>query len=134
MWVRHTLLRKTNVFIKFIIMNGKKMLLVYLGVVAAFVLGITMFGWGAPLTESSQDDVKAVVGLLEKTDTTNSKVENLAFSPVEEMPDSNGNMLDVQTVKYDLVSDSVTTNHFAIVKVHKGFLKYKLDGLYKVVK
>ena len=115
-------------------MNEKKVLWGFLGLVTAIIIGLTIYGWGLPLVESDSDDVKAVVELLEKTDTTNSKVEELTFSPIEEMPDSNGNMFDVQTIKYNMVLDSVTTNHFAIIKVHKGFLKYKLDGLYKVVK
>lgn len=115
-------------------MNVKKLFFGFLGLVAAAIVGFTIFGWGVPLVESNQDDVKAVVELLEKTDTTSSKVAELTFSPIEEMSDSNGNTFNVQTIQYNMVSDSVTTNHFAIIKVHKGFLKYKLDGLYKVVK
>ena len=57
-----------------------------------------------------------------------------AFSPVEEMKDKSGNQINVQTVKYDMVLDTTTVNHFAILKVHKGFMKYKLDGIYELVK
>ena len=115
-------------------MNEKKLILGFLGVVAFFTLGFTIFGWGAPMTESSANDVKAVTELLEKADTTDAKAVDLVFSPIEEMEDKDGKEITVQTVKYDMVLDTTTVNHFAILRVHKGFLKYKLDGLYKVVK
>ena len=50
------------------------------------------------------------------------------------MTDKTGKRIDIQTVEYNTVLDTLTINHFAIIKVHKGFLKYKLDGIYKVVK
>ena len=115
-------------------MNKKKLFIGFLGVVAVFILGFAIFGWGAPMTESSKGDVKAVTELLEKNDTTDAKVVGLVFSPVEEMKDMSGNQITVQTVKYDRVLDTTTINHFAILKVHKGFLKYKLDGIYELVK
>ena len=115
-------------------MNERKVFLGFLGVVAAFILGFTLFGWGAPMTESNLNDVKVVTELLEKADTTDAKAVGLVFSPVEKMKDKNGNQINVQTVKYDMVLDTTTVNHFAILKVHKGFMKYKLDGIYELVK
>ena len=115
-------------------MNEKKVFLGFLGVVAVFILGFILFGWGAPMTESSSNDVKVVTELLEKADTTDAQAISLAFSHVEEMKDKSGNQINVQTVKYDMVLDTTTVNHFAILKVHKGFMKYKLDGIYELVK
>lgn len=115
-------------------MNVKKIVLGFLVVVALIIGTMTLIGWGAAMTESNKEDVKAVTELLEKNDTTNAKVVDLTFSPLEEMTDRTGRQIDVQTIKYNMVLDSITTNHFAIIKVHKGFLKYKLDGLYEVVK
>ena len=115
-------------------MNERKVFLGFLGVVTVFILGFTMFGWGEPLTKSNSNDVKVVTELLEKTDTTDAKAIGLVFSPVEEMKDKSGNQITVQTVKYDMILDTTTVNHFAILKVHKGFMKYKLDGIYELVK
>lgn len=115
-------------------MNMKKVFFGFLGVIVVSILLFTLFGWGAPMTESNKGDVKAITELLEKTDTTGAKVTDITFSPLEGMTDETGKKIDIQTVEYNMVLDTLTTNHFAIIKVHKGFLKYKLDGIYKVVK
>ena len=115
-------------------MNMKKVFFGFWGVIAVSVLLLTLFGWGAPMTESNKGDVKAVTELLEKVDTTDAKVTDVTFSPLEEITDETGKEIDIQTIKYNMVLDTLTTSHFAIIKVHKGFLKYKLDGIYKVVK
>lgn len=115
-------------------MNERKVFLGFLGVIATFILGFILFGWEAPMTESDSNDVKVVTELLEKTDTTDAKAVGLVFSPVEEMKDKSGNQINVQIVKYDMVLGTTTVNHFAILKVHKGFMKYKLDGIYELVK
>ena len=115
-------------------MNMKKVFFGFLGIIVISILLFTLFGWGASMTESNKDDVKAVTELLEKVDTTDAKVTDITFSPLEGMTDKTGKKIDIQTVEYNMVLDTLTTNHFAIIKVHKGFLKYKLDGIYKVVK
>lgn len=88
-----------------------------------------MIWWGAPMKESNKNDVKQTIELLERTDTTNQKAVNLRFSPVEEIGDQN-----VQTVKWQGVDGTDTVDHFTIVKVRKGFMKYKLDGIHQMVK
>ena len=45
-------------------MNERKVFLGFLGVVAVFILGFTLFGWGAPMTESNLNDVKVVTEIL----------------------------------------------------------------------
>ena len=115
-------------------MNGKRIVIGFLAVVLAFITGFTVFGWGMPMTENSSTDVKIVTNLLEKTDTTNAKVTNLVFSPVEEINDKSGKVIDIQSVKYDLISPDTTTSHFVVLKVHKGFIKYRLEGIYELVK
>ena len=88
-----------------------------------------MIWWGAPMKESNKNDVKQTVELLEKTDTTNQKAVNLRFSPVEEIGDQT-----VQTVKWQGVDSTDTVDHFTIINVRKGFMKYKLDGIHEMVK
>lgn len=72
---------------------------------------------GSTYDRSNKDDVKAVTELLEKVDTTDAKVTDITFSPLEGMTDETGKKIDIQAVEYNLVLDTLTTNHLSLIHI-----------------
>lgn len=96
-------------------------------VIIVFVIVATIVGYGDPL--SSPKDAAIVEEALEKVDSGD--VSNITFGPLDEVVLDN-KVMDCQFVYYTLTKDSVDYNCNKVVKVKKGLLKYKYDGLLKL--
>lgn len=113
-------------------MNAKKLFIGFVTLIVFIVLYSAIFYWGKPMTEASSKDVAAVTAVLQDSDSLT--IDSVRFSPLEVINDSVGNYFDVQTVKYNTISDSDTTAHVAAVYVARKWWKYQPTGKVKILK
>lgn len=87
-------------------------------IIVLFVVVTSLIYWGKPLGSS---DVMEIKEAIEEVDSD--KVSNITFGPLSEL-----DSIDCQSVYY-ISGDSLRKQK--IIKLKKGFLKYKFDGFVK---
>ena len=103
------------------VMTDKKMVVIFISIVAVLVLGFTLFGWAKPMTMNDKDDVNDIKALLVEDSAT---IEILSIGDVGTYKGA-----DYQFVEYTITKDSVTTKKSASIEVEKKFLNYQCKGI-----
>ena len=92
-------------------------LLISFVVTAVIVIGVsTMIFWGRPVKMSDTKEIDKIKTAIELVDS----VDSINITELNEMADSEGNIINCQSVFYDSAK-------IKFIKVKKGFLKYKFD-------
>lgn len=106
----------------------KKSKLALVGFIVAFIIGAiaVMLDYAPSLSVKNEKDVAAMTKVLE-TDST--KVTITKTYPTDKM----NNVLG-QKVEYLEIGKNDTLTHTAFIAVHKTFLKYVPDSVYRVIK
>ncbi len=102
-----------------------KLFLCVLVTIVVVISIAAMVVWGRPIKMSDTKEISKIENAIEVTDSVDS-INIFNISNLSEMKDFNGNVVNCQTVYYSV--DSV--NKVKFIKVKKGFLKYKFDGIF----
>ena len=104
------------------VMTDKKAISIFVGVVAAIALFITLFSWAKPMTMGDKDDVNDIETILSAKENAN--VEVISIGNVGTYKNTG-----YQFVKYTTTKDSVTTEKSVMIEVEKKFLHYQCKGI-----
>lgn len=104
------------------VMTSKKVISIFVGIVAIIALFMTLFSWAKPMTMSDKDDVNDIETILSAKENAN--VEVISIGDVGSYKDT-----DYQFVKYTTTKDSVTTEKSVMIEVEKKFLNYQCKGI-----
>ena len=95
-------------------------LLISFVVTVVIVIGVSaMIFWGRPVKMSDTKEIDKIKTAIELVDSVDS-INITGISELSEMTDSEGNIINCQSVFYDSAK-------IKFIKVKKGFLKYKFD-------